>query len=195
MYHIENKLTNTTNLYEDIDSMLIGLNTILSGLYDESNVLIDIEEKDDMIIYKINDTILTSNIIPNKLNYFPYFVLPKTILSQYFTNHFMNITSEFLLNVFTSKKCIADPYNVLLNVFHVNEELIYQTFILFLNKTILNNHKTNPLNLTDVFENFFIRNHQINHKNYNRLFTYFLSAKKIYPFMIKYENYVSVYDV
>lgn len=192
MYYIENKLTDTTNLYESIESMLIDLNTILSNLYDEINSLINIEKTDKIIIYKCNEVVLTSNLIPQNLNYFPYVVLHKNILQQHSVK---DITPEFLLNVFTSKKCLVSPYDVLLKVFNVNEELIYQTFILFLNKTIFNNQKTNPLNLTDVFNIFFINDGQIDHKNYNRLFTYFLSAKKIYPFMIRYEPYVSIFDV
>lgn len=193
MYYIENKLTTTTKLYESIDAMMLELNSILSNLYDEHNSLISIECINKTIIYKINKTVLISNLMPIELKYFPYLVLHKNIISQHLIQNQM--TPEFLLNIFTSKKCIINPYNVLINIFNINEELIYQTFILFLNKTIFNNHKTNSLNLSDVFKNFFINDNNIDHIKYNRLFTYYLSAKKIYPFMIKYEPYVSNIDV
>ncbi|ARF11571.1 hypothetical protein Klosneuvirus_2_7 [Klosneuvirus KNV1] len=192
MYYIENKFIDTTYLYENIEAMIYGLNTILSTLYDENKSLISIEKTDKMIIYKVNEHIIVSNLIPYDLKYLPYLVLHKNILSQYPVKD--TIPDFFLLNVFTSKKCIINPYNVLINIFNINEELIYQTFILFLNKTIFNNHKTNPLNLTDIFKNFFIDNNNIDHKKYNRLFTYYLSAKEIYPFMIKYDSYISIFD-
>jgi len=192
MYYIENKFTDTTNLYENIETMIYELNTILSTLYDENKSLISIEKTDKMIIYKVNEHIIISNLIPYDLEYFPFLVLHNSIMSQHTVK---NITPEYLLNVFTSKKCIINPYNVLINIFNINEELIYQTFILFLNKTIFNNHKTNSLNLTDIFNNFFINNNNINHKKYNRLFTYYLSAKEIYPFMINYVPYISIFDL
>ena len=125
MYYIENKLTTTTKLYESIDAMMLELNSILSNLYDEHNSLISIECINKTIIYKINKTVLISNLMPIELKYFPYLVLHKNIISQHLIQNQM--TPEFLLNIFTSKKCIINPYNVLINIFNINEELIYQT--------------------------------------------------------------------
>lgn len=191
MYYIQNKLTNTTNLYETLETMLIGLNIILSDLYDETKMLINIEQINDTFVYKIGENMMVSNKIPARLSYLQFVLLHKNVLSQHNIN---NITPEVLLDIFTSKYCFSNPYNILLNIFNVNEELIYQTFILFLNKTITNNHETNPLNLDNVFNNFFINNSTIDHQKYNRLFTYYLSAKKIYPFMIRYNPYISLYS-
>ena len=129
MYYIENKLTDTTKLYDDIDSMLMGLNIILSEMFDETSTLINIERADNVITYKSNQVTIISNDIPNKLQYLIYFVLHKKLLLQHLTT---NITPEFLLNVFTSKKCIADPYNVLLKILNIaNFTFLFPISLLF----------------------------------------------------------------
>lgn len=191
MYCIEFKSMKIINSYENIENMLISLNEILSKLYDENNVPIDIEVIGNKIVYKSNDNIITSNIIPYNIQYLQYLTLHKNNLAGNFNIE----ASEYLLNIFTYKKCLMDPYIVLLNIFKINEELIYQTFILFLNKTIFNNHTINQLDLNNIFGDFFINHSAINHKKYNRLFTYFLSAKEIYPFMINYEKHISIFDI
>lgn len=191
MYYIDNKVTNIVSIYENIDDLLKNLNIMLSDIYDFTKQIIIVEKVCDKIVYKTNDILITTNIVPLKLDYLPYFVLHKDIISKYDIN---SITNGSLLNIFTSKKCITDPYKVLLKIFNISEELIFQTFILFLNKTISDNHKTIQLNLTDIFENFFI-DKNIDYSKYNRLFTYFISAKKIYPFTIQYNKYISMYDL
>ena len=191
----------TLSVNKNIKEILLELNIILSNLYNEyKNILFSVKEPDNMLEFKINDIIVESNIILS-LNIIPYLLLNKDLLSKLSQNDLyklIKLDPEFLLNVITYDKCLINPYYLLIKLININEEALYQTFILYLNKSISCNTEMEKIDLTNITKTFLINCDnkictEYTYKKYDKLLTYYISAKKITPFMIKFTPYSSLF--
>jgi len=76
---------------------------------------------------------------------------------------------------------------IIFNDLHMNPNHLYQTFILYLNKTI---QKSNDITKTDLNEIImdFLQTNTVNVQPYKTLLLFYMSNKKILPFMLDYQK-------
>ncbi len=91
------------------------------------------------------------------------------------------------------QKCLTDPYT-LFKFLELNEDYLYQAFVLYLNKTIEYSPTVVNTDLVEIRDNFFkncsISNNDL--KNYDSILLFYLKNKKIETFSIKYTNLESL---
>lgn len=186
--------------YKDIDDALADLNKYLSkqndhieiNSDDNSQITFNIDH-DNQIIFK-HDYDFT-----NKHIFIPYFIFTNESLSKISLETIEDIQllkPGLLLDILTYDQALLNPYFVLTNIFKVPEEAIYQAFILYLNKTIMMEDDPIKVNFNKIFSEFFSsdNNKDIPLYKYQKLLTFYLSAKKILPFMVKFEQYHSNFN-
>lgn len=191
----------------DIEECLIEFNSLLSSENsqninpnnDLSKVCIISVKSNDNIIKIMNNS--GDEYKMNDVKLIKYFLFKKSVLDKInkinknFHNKLEKLCPEILLDIFTSKKCLIDPYYVFIKIFKINENHIYQTFILYLNKTIRINDVIVKFDSDVIIDNFFSSNNYNNktyiNNHYEKLLLFYLKQKQIYPFMIKFNNYVS----
>ena len=93
------------------------------------------------------------------------------------------------------KKCLTDPYQLLVKFLGINEDNFYQAYILYLNITIEYTPIVNNPDIISIRYNFFknsdMSNMQDNLKKYDNLLLFYLHNKKITPLNINYKDYSS----
>ena len=137
-----------------------------------------------------------------------YFLLPINKINKLdnnYENHLIKLQPYTLLDLFTTK-CLLDPYYILINVFNINEEIIYQTFVLYLNKTITKSaldkfiesnesNESNNFNQEIIINNFFVNSIPARKNIYAKLLIIYLKNKQILPFNIAYKPYTSLLNM
>ena len=190
MYEIyvgNNKLYNN----ENIDEIIIHFNKILSR-YHDYNISLTVKIKNNDIIIYTNDNIITLknnnglNFTINKAYLLLFLILNKKIIANVDIKNIVKFNPYCILDIMTFTDCMINPYDILIHLFHINEELIYQTFILYLNKTVTINNKPNHLDINKIFNNFFQNNKYIcSIDKYHKLFSFYLLNKKFRTFIEK----------
>lgn len=88
-------------------------------------------------------------------------------------------------------KCLTDPYT-LFKFLGLNEDYMYQAFVLYLNKTIEHSSTVVNTDLIEIRNNFF-KNCSMSDKDlkkYDSLLLFYLKNKKIETFNIKYTQLI-----
>jgi len=193
-------ITQNVNLYD----IIINFNEMLStndNTYDinyinndQNTIIIELEFNNKNIKLESDNEIKLSceNII-----LLPFFIFPKNVLDKLDIVDLSLITKlnpQLLLDVFTYNKSLLNPYYVLSKIFHINDDFIYQSFILYLNNTISVSIEKSQFNV-DIIVNNFICHNTFNNSKYKNLFMYYIGSKQILPFRIKYQKYVSKFDL
>jgi len=202
MFYI--KINNLIQMQNDnLNDIIINFNKILSiinetekGKYviknnDSHNVIIELEFDNKNIKLESDNTITLSH---EMIHLFPFFIFSKNTLINMDDNDLLLITklnTQLLLDVFTYDKLLLDPFYILSNIFHVSTDCIYQIFVLYLNKTISINHELSQFNMNIIIDNFTNNNIHTKNLKFENLLMYYISSKKILPFRIKYQKYVS----
>ena len=189
--------------YNNIDDALLDLNKVLSNT--ENKNIIEFSVLTDL------NTIKFSNIDGNnitfkydkKLDYpsIPYFIFKDSILQNINFNIIEDIQlmhPETLLNIMTYNGSILNPYKVLIEIFNIPEEFLFQAFILFLNKTVSSEENPLKINIDSIYGSFFINYKKIINEipidKYHKLLMFYMSSKKILPFMLKFNQYSSKFN-
>lgn len=205
MFYI--KINNLIQMQNDnLNDIIINFNKILSiinetekGKYviknnDSHNVIIELEFDNKNIKLESDNTITLSH---EMIHLFPFFIFSKNTLINMDDNDLLLITklnTQLLLDVFTYDKLLLDPFYILSNIFHVPNDCIYQIFVLYLNKTISINHELSQFNMDIIIDNFINDNIHTKKLKFKNLLMYYISSKKILPFRIKYQKYVSKFN-
>jgi len=200
MYYI-NKNSTTIYTNENCTMILEQLNIILSDIYNEFKEITVNKTEIGLLEFKSNNTIIISTNLFITLETIHYLIFDKKIINK-ITNNISDLYQpnklniEMLLDIITYDKYIINPYSLLIDIININKEAIHQIFILYLNKSIKLNDEIHKINLNIIPINFFggYNDSNIDHKNYIKLLIYYLTAKKIPPFMIKYESYKSKFS-
>ena len=189
----------------NLTDAIAGFNKIVSALKEnkETKVIYYNDEKKIIKLEVNGKSIILESDIEQKLTFehlhlLPYFIFNKEMLTKLDTDTFkniMNLRPEMLLDILTYDNCLLDPFYVLLKLFDINEEYIHQTYILYLNKTLLNSKETNELELDKITNGFILFNEFVDVDKYENLFIHYCSLKKLLPFMITYNKYVSLFDL
>ena len=184
----------------DIDGLIQQFNKILSNFHDYK-IPLNVVVNNNSIIIHTNDNVITLknedgiNFDENSLYLLPFFILNYKIISQLNINklkEIIKLNPYYLLDIMTFTDSMLDPYYLLIKLFKVNEEVIYQTFILYLNKTITIHNKSNQVNINTIINSFFYMKKNVTDINkYYKLFSFYLSNKKLLPFMINFTPYIS----
>lgn len=184
----------------NIDGLIQQFNNILSK-FNNYKIPLNIVVNNHSIIIHTNDNVITLKnengieLDENSLYLLPFFVLNSKIISQLHINklkEIIKLNPYYLLDIMTFSDCMIDPYYLLIKLFKVNEEVLYQTFILYLNKTITIHNKSNKININTIINNFFyMKKNVIDINKYYKLFSFYLSNKKLLPFMINFTPYIS----
>ena len=101
-----------------------------------------------------------------------------------------NILNPKILLDMMFKKCLTDPYT-LIKFVGLNEDHMYQTFVLYLNKTIEHSPTIANTDLIEIRDNFF-KNCSMPDKDlkkYDSLLLFYLKNKKIETFSVKYTQF------
>lgn len=192
---------NNNKLFEkkDFDEIIPFFNKILS-IYDDAKIPLDVAiENNKITVNTIDNTIVLKNEIinfgRNELYLFPFFIFNRKLISELTSNKLKGIIElnpNYILDIMSFNKCMIDPYLILIKLFNVNEELFYQVFIQYLNKTIKVNKVKNQINTHAIINKFFYdSSNVINMNRYHKLFLFYLSNKGLLPFMISYTPYIS----
>lgn len=191
---------NIVHLNTDIDKVVRELNKILSK-YHDYKIPLTIEKTDRCIIVRTNDTVIILDsdediiLTVNDIHLLPYFLLNFNRVGDVITyklDGIINLDPHYILDLITFKDCMIDPYYLLVKLFNINEELIYQTFILYLNKTIKITSQPNKIDINEIIDDFlYTRNNLDDINKYYKLFSFYVSNKKLLPFMITYSPYIS----
>ncbi|QKF93636.1 hypothetical protein QKU48_gp0178 [Fadolivirus algeromassiliense] len=184
----------------NIEEVILYFNKIITKYNDYkipftiviTNISITIKTYDNTIILKNLNGL---NITQNDIYLLPLFILNNKYIKQISVDklrEIIELNPNSILDILMCKEVMIDPYYLLVNLFNVNEELIYQTFILYLNKTISIANEANKININNIINDFFNdRKNVININKYHKLFSFYMSNKKILPFMIEYNPYKS----
>lgn len=194
----------------DLFDIVIEFNEILSKLYvnvnvnekDIPNYILSINKKIIIQIEVNNKNIILESDIPSNLSVndiylLPFFIFSKNDLINIDSNDITLITQlnpQSLLDIFTYNNSLLNAYFVLSEIFHVSDHCIYQTFTLYLNKTIYINPETTKFNMDTIIGNFVKNDNFIDNLKYKNLFIYYIASKQIFPFKIKYEKYISKFN-
>lgn len=205
MYHIK---TNNNIIYSGntIYNTLNELNALLSDLFKineknkytlhgSNNNIIDFEYNDIKIKVSLNGTNQLNKLNDKNLDLFPLFIFDKNKLLELNEIDIKNIklgNPKIFMEILTYKNYLMNPYYVLKNLFNVKDEMLYQIFILYLNNTIKIENDITAIKSEIIIKNFIDNDTDI--IPYNNLFKYYLAARKIYPFMIRYEYYNSKFN-
>ena len=180
-------------LTDKIEPILALLNNIITIHFNQGNEInvkrindqLEItfgENKTNVIkIVNLNNNSIFSH---NDIHFMKYFLLSKEILdTQNNIGTPIRNPSELILNLFLCE-CMMSPYFIF-QLFEINEDYIYQTFIMFLNKTVHTNkeidenNKNESIILTSIIKDFF-KNEIIYPKKYEKLFKFYLKQKHNY---------------
>ena len=201
MYHI---LFNNELYKEDenLKDIMKEANILISNK-DQWRIIFDEKSSQNILLYLLsenNSLIIKSKenyqLSINNLNILPFLLFDNIIINKLDDVFFLEIskiTPETLMNIFTYK-CLLDPYILLKNIFKLNEEYIYQSFVLYLNQTIELDVNLSEFNHDIYLNNFFVNSEKYPDK-YNKLFMFYLKSKLLYPFMIKYVPYHSKFKL
>lgn len=193
--------------YNDIDDALLDLNKVLSNTENKDMIEFTISSDSNIIRFSNvdgNSIIFNyqhSKDLQNKYRFIPYFIFKSSILHNINFNTIKDIQyidPETVLNILTYKEPLLNPYKVLVKIFNAPEELIFQTFILFLNKTVSLEDNPLKINIDLIYQSFFINYkkiiNEIPMEKYHKLLMFYMSSNKILPFMLKFNKYYSKYD-
>lgn len=177
----------------NINICFFYLNCLLSKHFDIFQRKIKISENINNNSFNIKldeDTYTINYSLSGKINIVPYLLLNNTKLIEFFNKFDLKSTimnnSEIILYLFFHT-IWTDPYDYLVNLFKINEESIYQSFIFFLNKTTSESNNIENFNPIEILKGFFINCNEIPSK-YNSLFLFYLKSKKILPFKLLYKK-------
>jgi len=148
-----------------------------------------------LIHWKVNDCEYILESLDDELSvvyliYLPHMLFNgKTLqnINDEYLEKIIKLEPTYLCDLFV-QKCMTDPFILLVNVFRLNEELIYQIFVHYLNQTIEAVDVINNIDLNMVVKMFFINNSE-NSDKYSKLFMKYLKMKQLMPFMIAYKEY------
>ena len=132
------------------------------------------------------------------LYFFPFFIFHKDILANINENDLsliIKLNPQSLLDIFTHAKSLINPYYVLSKIFNIADSYMYQAFILYLNKSISYNNETSHFDINLIINGFVFNNDYANNLKFKNLLMYYISSKKILPFKIKYQKYISSFDI
>ena len=181
---------NDDMLCDNITDVINTMNKTLSTI----NPILSTPINDNIIEWKINDdTYKLVYTTPIDKKYLPYFLFNKdtiTTLDEEYISNIINLNPRYLADVFT-QKCLSDPYHVITKVFKLGEELIYQTYIHYLNKTISVADDITKIDLTQISKCFFINNDAPANK-YNTLLLKYLKQRSLPPFIIIFKQYTPI---
>ena len=195
------KLNEEIIMEKKFKNILIIFNNFLSNV-NETIKIINHKDKNSFIEIQTEQfNIILGHEIKNKLSQknislLPFFIFRKKTLEKLNINYLENLIkldSYLILNILIYYDCLLDPFYILLNVFNLNKEIIYQTFVLYLNKSLFQNNINNEIKMNKISEDF-LNNNENNDSlimDCNKLLIYYIKAKQIYPFVIKYEKYNS----
>ena len=128
------------------------------------------------------------------LKYLPYFLIHKDHLFKIDPKDVSDLEKnrpEILLDFILCKNALLNPYLVLKYIFHIVDSVFYQLFILYLNLTLDKTDSVTTVNFTGIMYDF---NLPVKFKNYEYLFKYYLTSKKMYPFKLNYSKYISRFN-
>ena len=169
------------------------LNMILSERYNETKLkyTMSVNIPNSFLVIKIEkDTYTVENFITiskNILDYIPYLFLHNDYLINYINSYSTKIlVSDNLLFVFYNSS-LVDPYSSLLDQFKFNEDSIFQTFILFLNKTVSETEQIVDFKPEEILGDFFNNCNKVPHE-YNKLLLNYLNLRKILPFQLSFKK-------
>ena len=202
------KINNIIQMQNDnLNDIIVNFNKILSIINetekkekyviknnDSQNVIIELEFDNKNIKLESDNPITLSY---EMIHLFPFFIFHKNTLINMDDNDLLLITklnTQLLLDVFAYDKLLLDPFYILSNIFHVPNDCIYQIFVLYLNKTISINHELSQFNMDIIIDNFINNNIYTKKLKFENLLMYYVSSKKILPFRIKYQKYVSKFN-
>jgi len=206
MYYIkvDNEAIFTEN---NLDDAIADFNKIISKLKEnketkivycaniDSTVIITLEVNGKSIILESE---LEQKLSSNHLYLLPFFIFNKDVLLKLDTDtlkNIINLRPEMLLDILTYDNCLLDPFYVLLKLFNINEEYIYQTYILYLNKTLINSKDATELDIDKITNGFILSEEFVDGDKYKNLFMHYCSLRKLLPFMMTYNKYISLFDL
>ena len=211
MFHI--KINNEIQIQSDnLDDIIIHFNEILSTANNDNDndndthnikyindhhqnaIVIELEFNNKNI--KLESDIITKLTL-NDIYLLPFFIFSKNKLNKMNVDdllHIINLNPQSLLDIITYDESLLNPYVVLSKIFHMNDDFIYQSFILYLNKTISIDTSQSQFNINAIVDNF-IYHSTFNNQKYKNLFMYYISSKQILPFKIKYQKYISKFNL
>ena len=187
------------------DVVFVFLNQILSK---ETNIstMYDCQQNDNyysLIHWKMNDYVYTLESIDDKLpigylTYLPYMLFNEGVLKVAdieYLQKIIELEPKYLCDLFV-QKCMTDPFILLVDVFGLNEELIYQVFVYYLNRTVDVVDEVHKMDLIMVVEMFFVNSlDRDNINKYSKLFLKYLKMKQLMPFMIAYKKYEVIFNI
>jgi hypothetical protein len=182
---------------DNLEETMKCLNITLSELQDEYGKKITIDKKpDNTLEFIMNDIYIETNVCltQDKVH---YLLFNKKIIQKLSENDLAklkNLEPDMILNIFTHNQCMINPYYLFIKILNTNEEAFYQTFILYLNKSISQNNEIEKIDMSMIIETFFNKCDNVNYANYKRLLNYYLATKRILPYMIKFVPYHSNFD-
>jgi len=188
-FYIGNNLVCQDN---NIDKVGLLMNKVLSQ-YNDCGIPLNVEIKGSGVVIKTYDnTMRLENAIftPANLDILPYFLLNAKRLWELQADKMDQVVAlnpHGILDVMTYRDWLINPYLLLTELFHINEELLYQTFILYLNKTISQHTQPNKVVIGDIVKDFGVGDVT----RYYGLYSFYMHNKKILPFMSVYKPYVS----
>jgi hypothetical protein len=188
------KLINNDIIQEDNNIVIIleKTNLILST-HKQNSKQLDIIGIENGIRWYDNDTNIelyyynTKELIKN----IQYLLLDSEKIKN-LTNHKLEKIIKFdpseLLNIIFSDN-LNNPV-ILFNKLNLNTDIIYQIFILFLNKTIKNKENPDYTSMVGIIEDF-VQDNYIDLAPFVKLFLFYMRERDLTPITISY-NYYSV---
>lgn len=145
----------------------------------------------DYILESIHDKLCDEYLV-----YLPFLLFSEKTLNntcEEYLQKIIELDPKYLCDIFV-QKCMTDPYMLLIDIFKIKEELIYQVFVHYLNKTIDVSNGINKIDLMAVVKMFFV-NGEFNMDKYSKLFLKYLKMKPLMPFMIVHKKYEVIFNI
>lgn len=191
------KICDDMKEYDDIKNMVIDFNSILtrnSSKKITDKILLDHSFELEIGVVKVH---FNNCFFLDDFNLLPLFIFDRQLIDKMDDDKIQKIIElnpNELLDIFTYGKCLMDPYFILMDIFNVKRETIYQVFVLYLNKTISSSNEINQLNFNKIIKDFFINcNYELiwskDIKILKKLISFYIMSKQIYPFMLEYQKY------
>jgi len=185
MFSIFSKKSNVVHKSDDLVESLVKLNSTLEKL-NPLHSYIDLEtySKKSLVWVGDEDTVYF-HLDSVDQKYIHYFLLKKDDLTDSNIKNLQNYDVKTYTDIVVAKP-LTNIF-VLFDYFNLNKDMLYQSFIYYLGKTVEKNDDINSPNIVKII-NFFSHNEEYNSKLYN-LFYYFLDKKNLTPFNITYKSY------
>jgi hypothetical protein len=159
--------------------------------FEKNNEYLGVWKTDHLFIYLSHET-NNSHLDSKYLYLLPYFLLNKELIrgmTDETYDRIVKLDPHILLEIFTYSKNITHPYNLLTQLYHLNEEIVYQIFILYLNKTLKVTEELVEFHYDTIINHFHPQ--MQDPESYHQLLLYYLKAKQILPFNVHFQPYKS----